>query len=77
MRVQGVPCVGRCAGAPVAVVGQRTRWSDATPSAVRKLVARGATSAEAVVHQNYASYREKGGYALLADCHRGEHAVDD
>ncbi|MEQ8660664.1 MAG: NAD(P)H-dependent oxidoreductase subunit E, partial [Gammaproteobacteria bacterium] len=76
VRVQGVPCVGRCHGAPVAVVGQNP-LERACAEDVVACVGAGSIAAPPTAHLDYAAYRAGGGYALLAACQRGEHAVDD
>ncbi|MGR8921885.1 MAG: NAD(P)H-dependent oxidoreductase subunit E [Gammaproteobacteria bacterium] len=70
VRVQRVPCVGRCADAPVAVVGQRP-VPKASPEAVRALVDAGETVAEPLSPLGLSDYRAGGGYALLAECASG------
>jgi len=77
VRIQRVPCVGRCYEAPVAIVG-RNQVGHATPDNVRPLVESGATmppAPEHVVH--YAEYREDGGYKLLAECVNGLRDVEE
>ena len=76
VRVQPVPCVGRCHGAPIAVIGQRP-LERANLERVAVLLADGALSPEPTTHQSYAAYRAAGGYALLARCQRGELARAD
>jgi formate dehydrogenase beta subunit len=82
VRVEPAPCVGRCAGAPVAVVGHVGEPS------FRRVVEHADTDAvEAAVQQaeppplpayaDYAAYRAQGGYAILADVVAGRRAVDD
>jgi len=67
LRVQRVPCVGRCDQAPVAVVGQKT-IDAASVEAVTAAVDAGDTSeplpADTV---GYADYLAGGGYSLLRD----------
>jgi NADH:ubiquinone oxidoreductase subunit F (NADH-binding)/NADH:ubiquinone oxidoreductase subunit E len=70
VRIQKVPCVGRCHAAPVAVVGQHT-VENASVEAVRAVIAKGLTSAQATEHKPYASYRLDQGYKLLEACHKG------
>ena len=68
VRVQRVPCVGRCDQAPVAVVGRNpVGW--ASMESVRARVAGRLLQPEApagAVH--YAGYRARDGYRLLTDC---------
>ncbi len=67
VRVIPAPCVGRCEQAPVAVVGQNP-VAQATVESVRAVVAAQATRCAVATYTDYADYRAKGGYALLADC---------
>jgi formate dehydrogenase beta subunit len=76
VRVQPVPCVGRCETAPVAVVG-RNPVVAATPAAVAEAVQAGATSAAPAPYPDYVAYRQTGGYALLADMAAGRRSAED
>ncbi|MFD2366651.1 NADH-ubiquinone oxidoreductase-F iron-sulfur binding region domain-containing protein [Pseudoduganella sp. GCM10020061] len=76
VRVQPVPCVGRCEQAPVAVVGQRP-----VPHADAEQVLARATAGE-VVHEpepyiGLDEYARRGGYALLRECVQGARGADD
>ncbi len=64
VRVQRVPCIGRCQEAPAAVVGQRTLAQADAPT-VQRLVASGETEPQWPDYLDYAGYRATGGYALL------------
>ena len=65
VRVQRVPCVGRCAGAPVAVVGQYP-VDAATPERVAAAMAAGTTTHAAPADAlGYEAYRQAGGYRLF------------
>lgn len=64
VRVQRVPCVGRCAEAPVAVVGQNAIGT-ATPDAVAQLVEKRSTQAPIPNAVDYRAYCASGGYQLL------------
>lgn len=76
VRIQRVPCVGRCDAAPVAVVGQRP-VSNATEATVRSVIEAGEFTPSLPNYQSFASYREHGGYALLQDCHAGKRTADE
>jgi len=76
VRIQPVPCVGRCASAPVAVVGNNP-IGHACAADVMTAVQQRATEPAAVDYADYAAYRAQGGYALLAACHAGKHTRDD
>ena len=72
VRIQTVPCVGRCQEAPVAVVGTRP-VARATAEQVLQAVTAGDTSdtppAETI---DYSRYVREQGYALLKACVAGE-----
>ena len=76
VRIQPVPCVGRCATAPVAVVGNNP-IEHACAADVMTAVQQRATEPATVDYADYAAYRAQGGYALLAACHAGKHTRDD
>jgi NADH:ubiquinone oxidoreductase subunit F (NADH-binding)/NADH:ubiquinone oxidoreductase subunit E len=69
MRVLAAPCIGRCDGAPAALVGQRP-VTGATVDTVRAASA-GATTDVHTGHLDYDAYREAGGYQLLRACTEG------
>ena len=65
IRIQPVPCVGRCADAPVAVIGQRP-LRQADVAAVQRAVDDGIVRDEPPPHAvGYAAYRQHGGYRQL------------
>ena len=65
IRIARVPCVGRCAEAPVAVVGQNA-VSHATVEKVRAVTGTGAVEAMHAPARRLEEYRDSGGYDLLA-----------
>ena len=67
VRIQKVPCVGRCHSAPIAVVG-RNPIDEATPASVREALGQGAVEPPEPSHIGYDRYRAEGGYALLKAC---------
>jgi formate dehydrogenase beta subunit len=75
VRIQTVPCVGRCEQAPVAVVGQNPVGKATAETVVASVQARAVVAPvpEAI---DYTRYRAQGGYALLAECVDGEREVD-
>ncbi len=77
VRVQRVPCVGRCACAPVAVVGQNP-VEEADAHAVRYAIAAGATEAPLPEEaRRLADYRAAGGYRLYDDCAAGRRNAEE
>ncbi len=76
VRIQRVPCVGRCDAAPVAVVGTHPLGS-ATAESVTRAIAAGATHAALPRYADYACYRDNHGYALLQAVASGERSGDE
>lgn len=77
VRIQRVPCVGRCYEAPVAVVG-RNQVGHATLDRVRAKVDVRALMPDLPADTiHYESYRADGGYHLLADCVEGRRDVEE
>lgn len=76
VRVQRVPCVGRCYDAPVAVVG-RNQVAHATLDTVKAKVDVRELMPAAPAAIDYAQYRADGGYDLLADCVEGRRDVEE
>jgi formate dehydrogenase beta subunit len=75
VRVQCVPCVGRCEQAPIAVVGQNP-VSRATVATVQERVRAGAAAADLPPCKDYHAYRAEGGYELLRQVDSGDIRVD-
>ena len=75
VRIQRVPCVGRCHAAPVAVVGTNP-VERAEPEAVAAAVKNGDTVCPEPDALRYADYRAQGGYNLLADCRNGAYTPE-
>jgi formate dehydrogenase len=75
VRVQRVPCVGRCAAAPVAIVGQHP-VEKAEPETVLAAVADGRTACPPPDATGLDAYRADGGYALLGRVRGGALPVD-
>ena len=71
VRVQRVPCVGRCHGAPVAVVGQNAIERADTASLIERVEQR-ATAPQPTSHIPFDEYCNVGGYELLKKCVGGE-----
>ena len=71
IRIQAVPCVGRCQHAPVAVVGKNP-VDQATPELVKKHVEKNAVLPTLPEYMNFAEYQQSGGYQLFQDCLTGK-----
>jgi len=71
IRIQAVPCVGRCQHAPVAVVGKNP-VDQATPELVKKHVEKNAVLPTLPEYVNFAEYQQSGGYQLFQDCLSGK-----
>ena len=76
VRVQRVPCVGRCDKAPVAVVGQYT-VDNASADLVKTAVDAGHTQQPMPEDSiGYAAYRDAGGYQLYDALRSGERSAE-
>jgi formate dehydrogenase len=75
VRIQAVPCVGRCAEAPVAVLGQNP-LAHATTESVAEAVSRKQTEAPLPEAIGYDAYRAAGGYRLPAQLASGDLDVE-
>ena len=71
IRVQRVPCVGRCETAPAVVVGQNV-ISPAQEEKVMRAARSGAVKAAATEHLSYQDYCAQGGYQLLKSAAQNE-----
>lgn len=76
VRVQPVPCVGRCQHAPVVVVGQNP-VDDASPEAVLKAVQAKAIEAPVTEYIPYHQYKANSGYQLYQDCIAGKRTAEE
>jgi formate dehydrogenase len=76
VRVQRVPCVGRCAGAPVAVVGQNP-VDQATAGTIQVLAEAGSTTAPIPPAIGYEAYQASGGYGVLRRVRSGRLGESD
>ena len=72
VRIQPVPCVGRCAGAPVAVVGMNPVEHANVENITEKVNAK-AIKPDMPDHTAYEQYCKDGGYELYKACMSGEH----
>ncbi len=75
VRVQRVPCVGRCDTAPVAVVGQNP-VDHATPDKVKKIVEQKQIKPTLPAYLKYYDYKKQDGYKLLRDCVKGKREAE-
>lgn len=76
VRVQPVPCVGRCETAPVAVVGQNP-IGGANVAAVQRAVRRNEIAAPLPADTiDLAAYERNGGYRVLRECVAGRRDVE-
>ena len=76
VKVQAAPCLGRCAGAPVALVGLNA-IDRASTGAVTEALASGETAARLPDHRGLEAYRRGGGYRLLESCRDGHTSFED
>ena len=75
VRVQRVPCIGRCDKAPVAVVGMHpVEFADAQK--VDDLVEQGITEPESIAPILFEQYLSNGGYTIYQQCMAGQHDVN-
>ncbi len=75
VRVQRVPCIGRCAGAPAVHVGQKA-VEQAGVDGVEAAIAAGEIREPMPPAILLDAYREKGGYGLLGECMSGARTSD-
>jgi len=76
VRVQPVPCVGRCQHAPVAVVGQNP-VDNASVQTVQARVAAKAIAAPLTDYISYEQYLANGGYQLYRECIAGKRTAEE
>ena len=77
VRVQRVPCVGRCYEAPVAVVGRNQVGHADLDKVMARINARETLPTLSAETVDFAAYRAGGGYRVLAECVGGERDVED
>lgn len=76
VRVQRVPCIGRCDKAPVAVVGMHpVEFADVQK--VDELVEKGVTEPETLAPILFEQYLANGGYSIYQQCMAGQHDVNN
>ena len=76
IRIQAVPCVGRCDVAPVAVVGTNP-IEHANQESVENAVSNKDIDAAVADYIGYADYKDSGGYKTLIDCVSGKHEREE
>jgi len=76
VRVQPVPCVGRCQHAPVAVVGQNP-VDNATVNSVVNAVETRSIEAPVTDYISYEDYQASGGYQLYQECISGKRTPEE
>ncbi|MFA9388003.1 MAG: NAD(P)H-dependent oxidoreductase subunit E [Methyloceanibacter sp.] len=76
VRVLRAPCMGRCDTAPVCEVGHRF-VDHATPASVEAVMESGERKPEIPAYEDFAAYRDKGGYSMLEACRAGKRSVED
>ena len=76
IRVQAVPCVGRCHAAPVAVIGTQP-IENANENKINAAITAEKTEAEMPEGITYKKYRDDGGYQILIDCLDGKYDKND
>jgi len=76
VRVQRVPCIGRCDKAPVAVVGMHpVEFADVKK--VDELVEQKVTEPETIAPILFEQYVSNGGYKIYQQCMAGQHDVNN
>jgi len=75
VRIQPVPCVGRCQNAPVAVVGKNP-LDLATIESVQNAVIKKEVCPEIPEYVGFSQYRDTGGYQLFQECNSGKRTAE-
>jgi len=76
VQVQAAPCLGRCAGAPAAMVGTHV-LEHATHESLAEAAAQGDTATRIPDYRGLEAYIDEGGYRLLQSCREGDTSFDD
>ena len=77
VRIQPVPCVGRCASAPIAIAGTNPIENAKTDAVITALNKNQLTDIIPNDYINYTSYKKNGGYKTLIDCMNEKYKSDD
>lgn len=75
IRIQSVPCIGRCASAPACSVGKHA-VDKASVAKVQKVVRSGNVQAAIPDYEDFKAYSAKGGYEILAKVIAGDISAD-
>ena len=77
VRIQPVPCVGRCASAPIAIAGTNPIENAKTDAVITALNKNQLIDTIPNDYINYTSYKKNGGYKILIDCMNEKYRSDD
>ena len=77
VRIQTVPCVGRCATAPVAVVGTNPIENATNENVISAVEKHEISDTLPENYIDYDAYKKNGGYKTLLDCVNGKHQQDE
>ncbi len=77
VRIQPVPCVGRCAAAPVAVLGTNPIEKANKESVIAAIENKKITDSLPENYIDYNAYKEQSGYKTLVDCFNGKYQAED
>lgn len=77
VRIQPVPCVGRCAEAPVAVVGTKPIEKANNENIINAIKTKNLSDSIPENYIDYNAYKEQGGYETLIECINGKHKPED
>jgi len=77
VRIQAVPCVGRCASAPVAVVGTKPIENATKENIISAIDNKEYSDSIPSDYIDYDTYKENGGYKTLLDCVDGKQSRED
>src|SRR5690606_9084952 len=76
IRVVRAPCMGRCAGAPAARIGDR-EVDEASAESLLRMAAAGEVGVEVPDYVGFDAYRQAGGYQLLQQVRAGARTTDE
>ena len=77
VRIQPVPCVGRCASAPIAIAGTNPIENAKTDAVITALNKNQLIDTIPNDYINYTAYKKNGGYKTLIDCMNEKYKSDD